>query len=176
MGLILVRHTAVAVAPGICYGQSDVGLAPTFASDWQAIKRQIDATAFDRVYSSPLSRCARLAAAVAGVPVTHENALRELDFGDWEMTSWDAIFASSEGKAWFADYVNVRCPNGEAFVDQLARMRAFLAALRERREASVLAFTHAGNLRAALCLLAGKTPVEAFTTPIAYGQILSFDI
>lgn len=177
MRLTLVRHTAVAVAPGICYGQRDVELAMSFADEWREIGRQIDATRFDRVYSSPLSRCARLAAVIVGAEaVTFDERLRELHFGDWEMADWDSVFASAAGKAWFADYVNAHCPNGEAFTDQIARMRAFFAELRARGDAEVLAFTHAGNLRAAMCLLAGKTPVEAFTTPVAYGQILTLEI
>ena len=175
MRLTLVRHTSVAAPKGICYGKTDVPLASTFRAEMEQIRQEIDAENFDAVFSSPLSRCTRLAAEVcAGRLVTFDERLRELDFGDWEMADWNSVFASQEGKEWFADYVNTRCPNGESFADQIARMRSFLAATRAANYSNILVFTHAGSLRATMCLLQDKTPEEAFNTPLDYGQILTF--
>ena len=173
--LTLIRHTAVAVPRGICYGQSDVGLAASFAAESEAVRQAIAAATFDRVYTSPLTRCTRLAAAIGHAQaISVDDNLRELHFGDWEMADWDSIYASPQGKAWFADYVTTRCPNGEAFTDLIARMRVFVRLLQAAGQRRVAAFTHAGNLRAAMCLFTGRSPQEAFTIPVAYGQILTF--
>ena len=55
-----MRHTAVDVPQGVCYGQTDVPLKPTFETE--ATKRQpiLQGLSFDKVYTSPLTRCVRL--------------------------------------------------------------------------------------------------------------------
>lgn len=176
MELTFVRHTAVQVDRKLCYGRSDVALADSFPAELQAIRWALEGAPCDAVFCSPLSRCRRLAEEVVvdGMEIEFDDRLVELDFGDWEMAEWDAIFASPAGKAWFNDYVNSPCPNGEAFTDQLARMDAFLDRLRAADYRHVLVFTHAGCIRAALCLLHGKAPSEAFATPLDYGQVLRF--
>lgn len=177
MRITLVRHTSVDVPKGICYGKTDVPLASTFQSEMEKIRQTIDVKAFDQIFSSPLGRCTRLAAGLAGERiVTIDERLGELDFGDWEMIEWNVMFLSQEGKLWFADYVNTRCPNGESFADQITRMRSFLSEIRAADYSNVLAFTHAGCLRALMCLVHGKTPEEAFNSPLGYGQVISFSL
>ena len=62
MEVILVRHTSVDVPPGTCYGQTDVALRSTFPEEAEAVYRRLAGYApFDRVYTSPLSRCIHLA-------------------------------------------------------------------------------------------------------------------
>ena len=38
MEVLLIRHTAVEVAPGICYGQTDVPLKSTFEQEAEVVK------------------------------------------------------------------------------------------------------------------------------------------
>ena len=56
MKITLIRHTRVAVETGICYGWSDVGVAPSFETEASRVKENISNERFDIVYSSPLSR------------------------------------------------------------------------------------------------------------------------
>lgn len=176
MELTFIRHTAVRVDRKLCYGKSDVALADSFPDELQAIMRALDGVPCDAFFCSPLSRCRRLAEEVVaeGREIEFDERLVELDFGDWEMAEWDSIYGSPTGRAWFNDYVNVRCPNGEAFTDQIARMNSFLDSLRTTDHRHALVVTHAGCVRAALCSLLGRTPAEAFATPLDYGQILRF--
>lgn len=177
MKLTLVRHTTVDVPKGICYGITDVPLAPTFRSEMDQIRQKLDGELFDAAFSSPLSRCTQLANTVITEPETRaDSRLTELNFGDWEMMTWDSVSVSAEGKNWFADYVNTRCPNGESFVDLIARADSFLTDLRQTSFCRVVVFTHAGIIRALMCLLDGKTPDEAFRTPLTYGQITTFNL
>jgi len=176
MKLTLVRHTSVDVPKGICYGITDVPLAPSFQYELEKIRQKIENNSFDTIYSSPLSRCTILASSLfPEVEIGIDNRLKEFNFGDWEMADWNTLFESEAGKTWFADYVNTRCPNGESFSDQIERARSFLAHVKSISANHILVFTHAGILRAMMCLLQDKTPVEAFTTPLEYGQIITLN-
>ena len=65
MELILVRHTSVDVPTGICYGQSDVPVRASFPQEAdrvrEALEQEKHKAPFEVVYTSPLSRCTRLA-------------------------------------------------------------------------------------------------------------------
>ena len=86
MEVILVRHTSVDVPPGTCYGQTDVALRSTFSEEAEAVYRRLAGYApFDRVYTSPLSRCIRLAEYGGYADAVRDSRLLELNFGAWEM-------------------------------------------------------------------------------------------
>lgn len=170
-----IRHTSVDVPSGICCGITDVPLASTFRSELESIRRNLTGETFDAIFSSPLSRCTKLANELFPErQVLIDQRLIELDFGDWEMQSWDTIFESSEGKVWFADYAHSACPGGESFTDLIKQGKTFLDDLKRTNFRNVLVFTHAGMIRALMCLLLHKTAEEAFQIPLVYGQILSF--
>jgi alpha-ribazole phosphatase len=123
MELYLIRHTTPEVGKGICYGQSDVPLAESFAAEWEALRGGLP-PGVTGVYTSPLSRCRRLAERIAAhyaVPLHDDDRLRELDFGRWEMQPWDAIPAP-ELAAWMNDYVHVACPGGESYNGLMGRV------------------------------------------------------
>ena len=61
MKLYIARHTSVDVPQGTCYGHTDVPLRNTFNEEAEAVKQKLDGLHFDKVYTSPLSRCIRLA-------------------------------------------------------------------------------------------------------------------
>ena len=169
MRLYLVRHTRVAVPPGICYGQSDVALADTFRQECEKIKSRLQKIDFEYTFSSTLSRCKILANELSD-NVIEDMRLQELNFGDWENTSWNAIFDTEEGKEWFADYLNQRCPNGESYNDMLNRVRQFIADL-PNTDGNVLIITHAGVIRAFRIILENWSVKKAFDKPVAYGQV-----
>lgn len=177
MQLTLIRHTSVDVPKGICYGITDVTLSPTFRSESEQIRQKLKGKTFDAAFSSPLSRCTKLAEVI--VPenrIRTDHRLTELDFGDWEMAAWNTIFESPEGKIWFADYVNTRCPNGESFIDLIQRGKSVLEDLRHTTFSRIVVFTHAGMIRALMCMIQHRTPEEAFYAPLEYGQIINFNL
>lgn len=73
MDVYLIRHTEVAVGRHIAYGQSDVGLADTYDEQRDRLKAHLpgDPAA---IFSSPLSRCRRLAEDLA-MAFLHRNPL-----------------------------------------------------------------------------------------------------
>ena len=60
MHLTLVRHTRPAVSEGVCYGMTDLKLAPTFDDAGHAGSR-LALPCAARLVTSPLRRCRRLA-------------------------------------------------------------------------------------------------------------------
>lgn len=177
MIITAIRHTSVDVPSGICYGKTDVPLALTFRSELDSIRQKLADETFDAVFSSPLSRCTKLATELfPEEQLRSDHRLTELDFGDWEMTPWNTIFESPEGKVWFGNYTRACCPNGESLIDLISRTKMFLDDLKEMKHERIVLLTHAGVIRALMCLIQHKTPEEAFQTPLVYGQILSFNL
>lgn len=148
MHLTLVRHTRPAVPEGVCYGTTDVDLAPTFEAEADRIVAALPAV--ERLATSPLGRCRRLAERIGmarGLVPVVDGRLREMDFGAWEGVSWDAI-PRAELDVWADDFFHAR-PHGGESVHRL-RERAESAIDEYRRSGfSRIVVTHAGIIRAA---------------------------
>lgn len=150
MELYLVRHTAPDINEGICYGQSDIDVMNSFAHELAALKRKIDGIQPTMIYSSPLQRCAKLAGALQLGSVIHDDRLKELNFGDWELKTWDDI-PRPVFDAWANDYANLSPPNGETFSQLHVRATAFLRDCKRHTAGdSVMVVTHGGVIRALL--------------------------
>lgn len=169
MALILLRHTTPDVAPGICYGQTDLDVAASFGTE--AASALASLPAFDRIVSSPLRRCRKLAefiSAEVGVPIVSDPRLMEMDFGSWEGRAWSEI-ERSEIHAWASDFYHAQPHGGESVAILHARIRAALDDLSDR-DTSTLIVSHAGVIRAALAR--GET-AEDFNTEIAFGGFVT---
>lgn len=143
----------------------------------EKIRHRLKDETFDAAFSSPLSRCTTLASAIINAQtIQTDPRLAEMNFGTMEMTNWDTIFESPEGKDWFNDYVTTPCPEGESFNDLIRRAQSFLDDLQQTPFGKVIVFTHAGIIRALMVLLQHKTPEEAFSTSIEYGKIINLNI
>lgn len=178
MNLFLLRHTRVKIAPGICYGHTDVEPAETFHQEKDVIVKNLEEVQFKIIYSSPLSRCKILAEAIAGKkPVIYDKRLMELNFGYWEGRSWDEISASGEAEDWFCDYFATACPGGESYQQLLNRVRGFLEDIHPVEEnINVLIVTHGGPIRAIRPLVEGISHIAALQLKIPFGELtkLSF--
>lgn len=94
---LLIRHPEVAAAcHGVCYGRSDIELSPAGKQTCHAIAEHVARWPVAHVIHSGLQRTRLLAEYIGqriGVRPTCEVALRERDFGSWEMRTWDEIYA-----------------------------------------------------------------------------------
>lgn len=159
MELILVRHPRPDIAPGLCYGRTDVAASPQAIAVVAQGLRDAGLPGALPLYASPLRRCADLAAQFK-VPVMLDARLAEMDFGAWEMRPWDAI-ARAEVDAWSADLLHYRPGGGENVMDVARRVAAFRDELRQANHARALAVCHAGAMRLLAALHAGGTLEEA---------------
>ena len=119
--IYLIRHTTPAVAKGVCYGQTDLDITESFEEETEVIRQYLPAT-IGAVYSSPLRRCTLLAKALfPGQPTYLRGQLMEIACGQWEMRTWDEL-PKEEIDPWMADFVNIRIPGGESYMDLHSRV------------------------------------------------------
>lgn len=169
MEVYVIRHTPVAVSKDICYGQTNVALADTFLEDVEAFKKQLP-NDFDAVYASPLSRCTELAAELNIENVYLDDALKEMNFGEWENKKWNDI-DQDQLNHWMGDFVNVRTPKGENLIDLFERVCLFFDKLREKQHKKVLIIAHAGVIRCLWAYLL-EVPLEnIFKIPVGHHEI-----
>jgi alpha-ribazole phosphatase len=174
--------------PGVCYGQADVDLDPNWKSEVEALVPDIQGKDFEGFFSSPLSRCMKAAKYLYGL--VHEFAtvatpkadarLMELNFGNWELKTWDSL-PKKEMDYWMEDFIQNRCPRGEAYFDLLKRVSRFLKDLGrnylvplQSEESKVLIVTHAGVIRCLFHFLEGVGRKEVFSIKLDYGKLYRF--
>lgn len=171
MEIIFIRHTSVDVPAGTCYGQTDVPLRPTFPQEAETVKcRLAPLRPFDKVFTSPLSRCTRLADYCGERSAQRDARLLEIDFGLWEMKSYEDV-RGPEAEAWFRDYFNTPAPSGESFRQQQARVTAFIDGLLLQKLRRVAVFTHGGVIACARLYAHEIDPNDIFGHIPPYGGI-----
>lgn len=161
MQLWLVRHAQVLLAPGLCYGASDVPADPALTAD---CARRLAAALPPAmpVWCSTLSRCQALAAALQvqrpALAVTVDKRLAEMDFGDWEGQPWAAIGRPAVN-AWMDDFVHHRPGGGESVARFLDRVQKAMQDFLTTRHAQGLWITHAGVIKAVRALATRHGPI-----------------
>jgi len=175
MNLTLIRHTSVNVPPGICYGQSDVDVSATFKAEAELVLTKLQHRHFDRVFSSPLIRCRKLAEYCGYSDPITDDRLKEMNFGDWELQNWEEI-TDPQLQRWFADWSEELPTRGESFSEMIRRVESFLNELREMNSGGIAIFTHAGVIRCVQVILGKLTAPESFDTKLNFGEIVEFKI
>ena len=170
MELILIRHPKPDVAPGMCYGSSNLPVAAdALAAGYAALAPQLaDALARGyRLYSSPLRRCTALASLLGDF--TPDARLMEMDFGAWEQRYWPDV-ARAEVDAWAADLLDYRPGGGETVREVAHRVQSFLDDLQH----DAIIVCHAGTMRLMAAIAAGEPLQQAAAKPnhIKYCEIL----
>jgi len=173
MHLTLVRHTSVAVLPGICYGQSDVDVSPTFEAEAKQVLSILQGNSFDAVYSSPLSRCRKLANYCGFSELMLDDRLMELNFGDWEMIAWTEI-EDPQLQHWFDNWVYEAPTRGESFHLMMNRVTEFLMEIKKLPIQRVVLFTHSGVIRLVEIIINGLSAAEAFDNKVEFGDCKEF--
>lgn len=176
MEIYLVRHTSVDVPAGCAYGQTDVPLRSSFEEEAEIVKETLSAHTFDKVWSSPLTRCVRLAHYCGYLNAEKEDRIKEINFGEWEMKSWDEVSADPRSETWFNDWINVPAPSGESLQDQYNRVSHFLDEIRKSGLQKVCLFTHGGVLTCARVYTGEYELKDSFKTVPSYGTVLKLEL
>ena len=161
MKLWLARHAQPLIAPGVCYGATDV------AADAQATLAAAQALALCLpvgllLWSSPLQRCELLTHDLLGLrpdlSYKTDARLAEMDFGCWEGQRWDAI-PQADYDLWTADFGQHRFGGKESVQAFMARVTSAWDDAQLARQETVW-ITHAGVIRAASLLAQGVRQVD----------------
>lgn len=195
--LWLVRHARPVIAPGICYGSTDVAAdaehtAQSAARLWRALhdgSTSVQAAPVP-VWASPLQRAQTLAQAlhtVSGHTLHwHTDArLAEMDFGTWEGRAWAELGADAFAP-WMDDFAHHRVGGGDSVAHFMARVGQAWQHTRQQCHAQgytrAVWLTHAGVIRAMrLCHQGITCPASAQDWPAdapGYGEwaVLRFNV
>lgn len=181
MKLHLVRHPQPAVAPGLCYGATDVDVDDDELARVHAALTADGLPGRLPIYTSPLQRCVQLARRLAGEQIYIDARLAEMDFGEWEMRTWSAI-PREEVDAWAADLLHYRPGGAENVIDVAHRVAGFVDARRDDGIEEALVICHAGTIRLLASMRPGlsleQAALDAASKPhrIGYGDVLTLDI
>lgn len=176
MDVYLIRHTAIDIEPGICYGQSDIDVADSFPEEVEKVRSKLPAKSEKLVFfSSPLQRCKKLASALTDQKIHLDDRLQELDFGDWELQKWDNL-EGDRLQEWMDDFVNVSCPGGESYREMNERIIEWWDELIEKDFEQVAVVTHAGVIRSLLSHVLGISYKNGFRLAIDWGHISAISI
>jgi alpha-ribazole phosphatase len=171
MSIYLIRHTAPLIEKGTCYGQADIDIKDSFFEEAAIIQTVIPADV-RQVWSSPLQRCRKLAEHLfPSLEVNLEHKLKEINCGEWELQKWDDI-PSDIIDPWMKDYVNVRIPGGENYLDLYDRVvDSFLSIAAGETPAAII--THGGVIRSILAHITGTSLLNSFSAfSIYYGSVI----
>ncbi len=163
----LVRHAPVINPAGVIYGQHDIDCDVDDATIFKAVAETLPGGAV--WLQSPLGRTRRTAAAIRaagrdGDTPVDEPRLMEQSFGDWQGRVRGEILErhpEAYRRFWLAP-ADERAPNGESFVDVIARVRDALEDWSARAAGrDVVAVMHGGSIRAALAVALEIAPAKA---------------
>lgn len=162
-----IRHAPVQGPNLHIYGQRDLDADVSNGALFTALAAYLPANSV--LVSSDLARTTQTAAAIgaAGLDLPEpilEPALREQHLGDWQGLRRDE-FRDSRGPAhapfWLAP-ASERAPNGESFLDLLARVAPAIERLTaEHAGRDIICTAHGGTIRAALAHTLGIDPESA---------------
>jgi alpha-ribazole phosphatase len=176
MEIHLIRHTTPCIDKNVCYGQFDVLLKDTFEEEVRLVLEKLTDKA-DVIYTSPLTRCIKLAERIAqtfNLPVKEDDRLKEMNFGAWEMKRWDDIDKVALMK-WMNDYQHERCPQGESYLDLIVRLKEFYNEINLKQYQSVVIVTHAGVIKSSLVILGELSLKDAMSIKVGFGSVLTMN-
>ncbi|HEY6528715.1 MAG TPA: histidine phosphatase family protein [Cellvibrionaceae bacterium] len=166
--IYLIRHVKPLVDTNLCYGQTDVPTGVICPAQCEHLIKQIPASA--AVYSSPLARCTQLAETLFPTSVINVNPLLiELNFGSWEMISWEYI-ERAQLDAWAGNNLHFAPPQGESFNDLCLRVQKFVNEHLQPSQPAVI-ITHGGVIKAFEYLFGGMPLQVAVAHKVAFGSI-----
>jgi len=137
MKLTLLRHAQTEGSlRDLYYGATDI---PALEQSLRELHEKASVyPQAEHYYTSGMLRTEQTLRAIYGdVPHTRLPGLREMDFGDFEMRSYDELKNDPAFRAWEEDSEHLPCPHGECVPELIARNMAAIAQVLATGEDSV---------------------------------------
>ncbi len=139
---------------------------PLSDKGWQQMRSAVaDHKPWSAVVSSSLSRCSEFAHEVAKrhqLPITLDNRLMELSFGDWEGKTASELLQDDPERLnrFWSDPINNTPPNAETLVEFKTRiLNGWQAAITTHKGKHILMVGHAGMMRMIISMALGM-PID----------------
>jgi alpha-ribazole phosphatase len=169
-----IRHAPVRVDEGRIYGQRDLPCDCSDARVFSALAALLPRKAV--WITSHLARTRQTAQAIlaAGDFATPQEILQDRDLAEQHLGDWQGLdrrtFLMNRKQEpdsfWYAA-ADERAPNGESFLDLIARVDAAIARANAAHQGSdIIAVVHGGTIRAALVIALGLPPRSGFAFTI----------
>ena len=191
MKIALLRHGATCeVNEGVLRGRGDDALS---AEGWQQLRQaasaaqsqgQAQSLRWQRIVSSPLRRCADFAhelAAQWALPLSIDERLSELDFGDWEGRHYSELMAEADSatalQGFWTDPWRHPPPQGERLemfeqrVLSVWNELSATAAAEQSAGDTTLVVTHGGVIRLLLCAMRGLPRTELLKLEVHHASL-----
>jgi broad specificity phosphatase PhoE len=157
--LFLVRHGVHDQLRGrLCGRASGILLGEAGLAQAEAAGRRLAAEGVEIVMTSPLERTRQTAERIAracDVPMRLEEALMEIDFGEWNGQTFDSLEAEPLWRTWNDERATARPPSGETMAEVQARLGVWLEGVARSGARAVAAVSHADVIKAAVGLATG---------------------
>ncbi|HLH38777.1 MAG TPA: histidine phosphatase family protein [Bryobacteraceae bacterium] len=151
---LLIRH-AQALAQDRIGLRAGLALSEQGEQQAAALARRLQRVEIAAIFSSPLRRTmqtAEIIAAAHDLRITPEQALIEVNPGDWENRPVKELAGDPEWSRYNSFRSGTRIPGGEMMIEVQARVVTFLErAARDFPGRAVAIVSHADVIRAALC-------------------------
>ena len=169
-----IRHAPVRVDEGRIYGQRDL---PCDCSDVALFSRLAAHLPRQAIWvTSHLARTRQTAQAIlaagdfaAPAEILQDKDLAEQHLGDWQGLDRRSFLMGRKQEPdsfWYAE-ADERAPNGESFIDLIARVEAAIVRMNAaHRGGDIIAVVHGGTIRAALVIALGLPPRGGFAFTI----------
>lgn len=174
--LVLVRHAEPdETVRGRCYGSLDVGLSATGDAQARRLCAKLAKVPIEAVYSSPRQR-ARDTVATLSWPIQIVDALREIDFGDFEGLTYEDAEACAPDvfRRWMTNPTEVAFPGGECYRDVRTRVRGAAAVIRGKHPCALIV-AHGGTVRTLLAEALRMADADIFRIDIAHASVSIID-
>ncbi len=182
--ILLVRHGHVpGISPERFRGRTDIELTELGVAEARKTAHWIARCWRPTiVYTSPMKRCRDTGAEIAarcGVRAEVLHDLNDLNYGDWQWQTHDAVAVDSPAlyRRWRASPQLTRFPNGESFQELVARAANALRFSIERHPAETIVMVGHDSVNRALLLQVLDQPLSAYwklgQDPCAINEIVA---
>jgi alpha-ribazole phosphatase len=143
-------------------GWVDTPLSPNGIRQAEMLALRLKDYAFDRIYSSPLSRALKTACIINrfhGLEILKTDSIKEIHFGEWENMSRQQLEELYPGymENWRKDWRNYAIPGGESLEMAYARINSWLDDLiKQNHQGRFAVVSHAGAIRIMVSHLVGR--------------------
>lgn len=171
----LLRHGVTENSQRYCGSTNYPLTALGWTQMWHAVNSQ--STQWQHIVTSPLARCADFAHAMEqqySIPVTQDDRIREIHFGDWEDRSSAELMQTDAGalSRFWQNPFDYPPPNGEHLLDFQARVLSAWEDIQQQFcGKKVLLITHGGVIRMIVCHILQHPLEQALEIDVRHASI-----
>jgi len=176
--LLLIRHPKPDVPTGLCYGATDVPLPDGWQEQSLILQSYLDDRfAHNKVafYHSPLSRAAELSQLLSRDTSSCVDALKELDFGEWENQFWNMI-PKEAIDSWMEDLVQSAPYRGESLQSLANRVAGWWQSVQDKELDACVAVTHSGVIKVLVSLLCQWPLAQCHRIDVGFNSVTELTI